>query len=262
VGQVIDLRCGKYQDALADIGKVDAVIVDPPFSERVHSKQFHGPRLAGRGIISESHSLGYAHWGGSEIEELVVSWSQRCVGWICVFTSHDLVDTYTRALEGQGRYVFAPIACVRMYRNVRLSGDGPSNWTDYLVVSRPRSMSPWGALPGAYVGNKRDREDRNFGPARIVVGSKPLWLMSAIIRDYSRPGDLVCDPCAGGATTLIAAAIEGRRAIGSEMDPNTFKKAQDRIAAGYTPLLDFDKFTPAAAQGEAQPSLFARESYT
>lgn len=47
--------------------------------------------------------------------------------------------------------------------------------------------------------------------------------------------DLVCDPCAGGATTLLAAAIEGRRAIGAERDPATFASAQRRLACGYTP---------------------------
>jgi DNA modification methylase len=53
--------------------------------------------------------------------------------------------------------------------------------------------------------------------------------MRAIVRDYSRPGDLVCDPCAGGGTTLLAAIMEGRRAIGSEIDPVTFEKAVKRL---------------------------------
>jgi site-specific DNA-methyltransferase (adenine-specific) len=61
--------------------------------------------------------------------------------------------------------------------------------------------------------------------------------MRAIVSDYSKRGDLICDPCAGGATTLLAAAMEGRRAVGSEMDPNTFALAQKRIAKGYTPPL-------------------------
>jgi len=67
--------------------------------------------------------------------------------------------------------------------------------------------------------------------------------MRAIVRDYSRPGDLVCDPCAGAATTLLAAAMEGRRAVGSEMDPATLEKAQTRIARGFTPTL-FDADRP------------------
>ena len=61
--------------------------------------------------------------------------------------------------------------------------------------------------------------------------------MRPIVRDYSRPGDLVCDPCAGGGTTLLAAVIEGRKAIGAELDPATFDLAAKRLRRGYTPNL-------------------------
>jgi site-specific DNA-methyltransferase (adenine-specific) len=57
--------------------------------------------------------------------------------------------------------------------------------------------------------------------------------------DDSRPGDLICDPCAGGGTTLLAAVIEGRRAIGAECDPETFELAVRRLRRGYTPCLNF-----------------------
>ena len=74
------------------------------------------------------------------------------------------------------------------------------------------------------------------------MGGKPLWLMRSLIRDYSRPGDLICDPCAGGGTTLLSAAMENRKAIGAEMDPKHYEIARKRIAKGYTPSL----FTEAA----------------
>jgi site-specific DNA-methyltransferase (adenine-specific) len=98
------------------------------------------------------------------------------------------------------------------------------------MVARPRraSFMSWGSLPGWYEAGI----DRSG-----VIGGKPLDLMRAIIRDYSRPGDLICDPCAGGATTLIAAAIEGRRSVGAEMDPKTHALAMKRIKAGHTPSL-------------------------
>jgi len=57
--------------------------------------------------------------------------------------------------------------------------------------------------------------------------------MRAVIRDYSRPGDLIVDPYTGSGTTLLAAAIEGRRAIGAEMDPNTYALAVERLGLGY-----------------------------
>jgi DNA modification methylase len=66
--------------------------------------------------------------------------------------------------------------------------------------------------------------------------------MQAIVRDYSIGGDLICDPYAGTGTSLVAAASEGRRSVGAEIDPDTFATAQTRIAGGYTPSL----FAPAA----------------
>jgi site-specific DNA-methyltransferase (adenine-specific) len=38
--------------------------------------------------------------------------------------------------------------------------------------------------------------------------------MRAIVRDYSRPNDLVVDPFSGGGTTCLSARMEGRRTIG------------------------------------------------
>lgn len=66
------------------------------------------------------------------------------------------------------------------------------------------------------------------------MGGKPLGVMRSIVRDYSRPGDLVCDPFAGGATTLLAAAMEGRRAVGAECDMAAYAAAMTRIRQGYT----------------------------
>jgi DNA modification methylase len=81
-----------------------------------------------------------------------------------------------------------------------------------------------------------------------VQGAKPLDLMRAIVRDYARPDDLVCDPCSGGATTLIASVIEGRRAIGSELDPVTHAKALNRIATSG----EIEKYAPSDALKHAQ----------
>lgn len=57
--------------------------------------------------------------------------------------------------------------------------------------------------------------------ARAGGRGKPQWLMRALVTDYTRPGDLVCDPLAGFGSTLVAAESLGRRAIGSELDAET-----------------------------------------
>jgi hypothetical protein len=107
-------------------------------------------------------------------------------------------------------------------------------------------------LPGAYLpGAKLDGEKKKHH-----IGGKPLWLMRELVRDYTKPGNLVCDPCAGGGTTLIAASIEGREAIGAELDTETHNKAQARIAEGYTP----DLFSAPPAKEKKNPvDLFSQE---
>jgi len=47
---------------------------------------------------------------------------------------------------------------------------------------------------------------------------------------FSYPNEVVCDPCLGGGTTAIAALSLGRRFIGCEIDKESFKIAEQRIA--------------------------------
>ena len=226
---MIDFRLGRYQDVLQDV-TCDAVICDPPYGQRTHD----GHDAAVNGHIGEGkdsaqrRDLGYGFWDECEVSGFMCHWAPRCRGWFAVMTSHDLARNWEEVMQGCGLYVFAPIPCVIPGMTVRLGGDGPSSWAVWLIVARPKKApyAKWGTLRGAYEAT-RDRDSH--------IGGKPLALMNAIIRDYSRPGDLICDPCAGGGTTLIAAASQGRRAVGSEMDPETYAKAKRRIDAGYTP---------------------------
>lgn len=255
-----ELRCGRWQDVLSDVTECDACVTDPPYSERTHSGHDGGTAAANRlsdGVpwVRNTHSrtdvacvrraINYDAWTSDDVCEFVDRWGTAARGWMVCQTSHDLIAEYAQAMEEVGRYAFHPIPAVITGMTVRLGGDGPSSWAVYNVVSRTktREMQRWGTLPGAYVG----------GPEKgtVVVGGKPLWLMRAIVRDYSRPGDLIVDPCAGGGTTLLAAVMEGRRAIGAEMDPDTFDKAVARLRKGYTPTLRFDApETPEAEQTE------------
>ena len=238
----ITLYLGDYRATLADV-EPDAVICDPPYGERTHKGQRHRRYDGARTIATvskECHPLPYARWAPADVAAFCERWA-RVPGWIVSLTSHDLFPEYEREHRARDRYVFAPIPCVQWALNVRLAGDGPSNWTCWGAMSRPRGVKG-GTRPGAYSGSPFDKGENTCTTSkRIVPGGKPLWLMRALVRDYSRPGDLVCDPTAGGATTLIAAALEGRRAVGAELDPDTYAKACARIErTALTPPLFHD----------------------
>jgi len=251
----VTVRLGRWQEALADVEEVDALIVDAPYSERTHGGHDTGAEQAGyragdggsesdtrrmrvdrrTGTVyavggANRRSITYTGWSPDDVAEFVSHWAPRVRWWIVTITDHVLAPVWADALSDAGRYVFAPLPWVAPGSRVRLAGDGPSCWTCWIVVARPRGApySTWGTLPGAYVYT----QDRD-----AVIGGKPLALMRALVRDYSRPGDLICDPCAGGGTTLLAARIEGRRWIGAEVDPDTHALALERLAEPYTAAL-------------------------
>jgi hypothetical protein len=232
-----ELRLGRWQDVLRDVRDVDTIIVDPPYSARTHNGHDAGANMANRNggwrrddgsvdAFRVRRELSYQAWGKDDIEEFVASWAPRCRGWFVAFSDSDLCMEWRSAYERHGLTGFQPVAVMIPGMTVRMSGDGPSSWTVYLNVSRPKSLNRWGTLPGGYHGGQGEREH---------IGGKPEWLMRAIVRDYSHPGDLVCDPCAGGATTILAAAIESRNSIGAEVDPETHKAAIERMRKAYTP---------------------------
>lgn len=58
----------------------------------------------------------------------------------------------------------------------------------------------------------------------------PIELVERCVLALSNPGDLILDPYAGSGTTLVAAQLHGRRAIGIEKEPSYILIAKKRIA--------------------------------
>jgi len=200
---------------------VDVLIADPPFSPRVHRGQRAKRADASHGHGTTAHGLGYDAWTAADVHAFVNTWSPRVTRWMVILCSHDMLPLYETALTAAGRYVFAPVSCIIRGMSVRLAGDGPSSWTVYALAARPVGMRPLsGTLPGAYVG-PRER--------LAMPGAKPLWLMHALVADYTRASDVVCDPCAGSGSTLLAARAFDRACIGGEPDPARYALMRERL---------------------------------
>jgi len=220
---MIELRLGDWRDVLGDVTECDAVVTDPPYSRFTHEGNATLPDQYGRA------NLGYAALSPRNVREIVDSWVPRCNGWFVAMTDDALSWIWRRCLDRAGMYAFASVSLIQ--HRPRLVGDGPGSCTIHINTARPREkrFCSWGSLPGWYKDN----------PVKFkgVNGTKPLRFMRALIRDYTKPGDLIVDPFAGSGTTLIAARQEGRSCIGAELDPETYKKALARIEKPYTPEL-------------------------
>lgn len=222
------LYLGDCLEILPTLPKVDAVITDPPYSERTHAG--HDASASGHtgqgNDGAERAALGYAALSPERAATVADCFSDSCDGWIVWMTDHTLAPSISAALEARGRYVFAPLPFFAPGSRVRLSGDGPSSWTDWIVVSRTARQAKWGTLRGGYVAAPGWSD-------KAHMGGKPTQLMINLTADYSRDRALVADPFMGSGTTGVACANLGRKFIGIEIEPKYFDIACERIDNAY-----------------------------
>lgn len=57
------------------------------------------------------------------------------------------------------------------------------------------------------------------------------WMIEPLIKNHTKPGDVVLDAFAGSATTLLVAKQQARNAIGFEKDGRFFQMAKARLEA-------------------------------
>jgi hypothetical protein len=219
------IHLGEWQTALDGV-TCDALIFDAPYSARSGAANKRSDGYSGEGLGADYDALTEA-----DVRAFCESWAPRTRGWMVSLTDWPLSFAWYREMESIGRYVFEPVTCVIRAMSVRVQADGPSSWTLYAVASRPRTreFADWGVLDGAYVGGCGGN-GRAGGTERSGGRGKPQWLMQALVRDYSKAGDVVCDPYAGWGSTLIAAAALGRKAIGAECVADAHSEASRRLA--------------------------------
>lgn len=208
------IRTGRWQDVLADVTSCHSVITDPPYGESTHADA--------RSSTGEE-GISYAHFTDADVKQFVAYWTQRATRWIVALTSHDLIPSYFDAYRFAGWYSFAPVPVATKNPAPRMACDGPTNSCVYAMVARPKTREAlaWRSLPGHYV-------------VPVALGGqgrgKPLELCSALVRDYSNPGDLIVDPFAGLGGIPMAAIGMRRHAIGAEMDAEIAAEANSRRA--------------------------------
>lgn len=272
-----------WRDLLNVVPECDHLITDTPYSEETHSGHAEGAQTANRAMDwanrehkagrvdkrtgasrekqdrnyeaclklaangkGERRKINYPPWTPEDVQVFVSAWSPRVRGWFVAMTDHVLGPVWEAALRRQGRYTFSPLAYVAPGSRVRMVGDGPAQWScwivvgeaaeqiaDRVIVARPRTAeaAAWRALRGAYVLPKGCSEDMD------VVGGKPAWLGEALTEDYSNEGDLVVDPCCGAGTFTRAAQRMGRRAIGGDQMEAHARIAAERISQPFSRML-------------------------
>ena len=89
---------------------------------------------------------------------------------------------------------------------------------------------------GRMVFNVMDWPRDNETP-KVHPTQKPLKLIEQLIRIFTDENDVVIDPVAGSAVTLLAAKNLNRKAYGFEIKKNFYKDAKEKILSVSEPYM-------------------------
>ena len=87
----------------------------------------------------------------------------------------------------------------------------------------------------------QDYGDENQGRAGYK-GATPSYIIWNLLQRYTKPNDLVVDPCCGSGTTLDVARDLGRRALGYDVHParkDIFRVDARKLPSELTAKVDF-----------------------
>jgi site-specific DNA-methyltransferase (adenine-specific) len=209
----ITIYHGDCRDILASVPVCDLLLTDPPYGISYRSNYTQGRMF----ITGDSDS--------TDVVEL-------------------LRLALARLVPQRHVYVFGPLdlSTLPIYSTVEIAWDkGRLGLGD---LSLPWAQSHERITFGVY-STRKDAQSRNRGAlaARLRRGSviscgqypelhpteKPILLLRQLIEASSLIGDTVLDPFMGAGSSLVASRLEGRKAIGIEIEEKYCEIAADRL---------------------------------
>ena len=222
------LYLGDCLEILPTLGKVDAVVTDPPYSDVVHSTR--GRR--GADIRNDGGpSLYQIEFGSIEgqqdvLARLIVPMTE---GWFLCFSDIFALPGWRDTVLSAGGKSKSVCLWIKPDCAPQFNGQKPATAFECIgAFWCGDGYSKWrgGGSRGLYYHNTNN-PDRHG----VHKTEKPVNLMYELIELYAF--GTVLDPFMGSGTTGVACAKLGRKFIGIEIEPRYFDIACKRIEEAY-----------------------------
>lgn len=206
VNEVLQGDCTRVLRRLPD-SFVDLVVTDPPYGVRYKDSK-------GRTIANDD-DLNRILGAFTDLYRVLKPNS------ICIsFYGWGQVDTFFRAWRRAGFRPIGHIVWAKDYASRTRYLHYRHEQAYVLAKGSPKmpeqpidDIQPW-----VYSGNQDH-------PTQ-----KAVKILTPLIEAFSQPGQLVLDPFAGSGSTLVAAALNGRRYLGVELESDYCRVARERLA--------------------------------
>jgi adenine-specific DNA-methyltransferase len=224
INEVFQGDCTRVLKQLPD-GFVDLVVTDPPYGVRYQDSK--GRKIANDGDLSSILGAFTDLYRVLKPDSVCISF----YGW-------GQVDAFFRAWRRAGFRPVGHIVWVKEYASRTRYVHYRHEQAYVLAKGSPKmpeqpidDIQPW-----VYSGNQDH-------PTQ-----KAVRILTPIIEAFSQPGQLVLDPFAGSGSTLVAAAISGRRYLGVELEQNYCRVACERLANVQRKLSQSNGVAPGLGQ--------------
>jgi site-specific DNA-methyltransferase (adenine-specific) len=217
------LYLGECLEVMRSLEPVDHIISDPPYEDELHGAIGRIRRSDGVEMISDLGFEGINATRG-DVTRACVALSS---GWLILFTLAEGVRAWRDEIQANGAKYDTCLAWVKPDSTPRMNGQGAARGFECAVTAWcGTGYRSWnaGGKRGVYTHLVNNAERTGLHPTE-----KPRRLMSELISDFTKPGQVILDPFMGSGTTGVSAVMAGRRFIGIERDPDHFKLACKRI---------------------------------
>ena len=201
----ITLYHGDCREILPTLGRFDLLLTDPPYGIGEAAKD-----NSSRGCITQAKDYPRSDWD-----------DQICEDGVEVGMSH----SRWQIVFGGNYYMMMPSSCWLVWdkdNGATDFADCELAWTNLKKAVR-KFRWRWQGMLQEKGGDKKEK--------RVHRTQKPLALMQwclSLVPD----AQTILDPFAGSGTTLVAAKLEGRKAIGIEINERYCEIAASRLAQG------------------------------
>ena len=197
------LYLGDCLEILPLLGKVDAVVTDPPY----------GINIAARGTVGSSKNAPVKDYGKSDWDKAPAD--PAIIAWICA-------NSDWQVIFGGNYFELPPTSCWLVWdkQNTGDFADCELAWTNLEKAVR-RVYWRWN-------GMIRKGQEERFHPTQ-----KPLGVMEWTLGHLPEAARTILDPYAGSGTTGVACVKRGLQFIGIERETHHFETMCERIRKAY-----------------------------
>lgn len=210
---------GDCMDVLPTLGKVDAVITDPPYSEKTHANA-----KSNRGKGHGTRQINFASMTADQLDTVIQECGKLCSRWLVSTMEWRHIARFDQQ-PPKGWELVRFGVWVKTNPMPQISADRPAPGWEGIAYMHATSdeKKRWngGGSHGNYIGS--------IVTDGIHPTGKPLALFSQFVERFTDRGQLVLDPFTGSGTTGVASVQMGRKFIGIERDERYFEIACKRI---------------------------------